>query len=621
MNFFQAQDKARRNTTTLVVLFGLAVASLIVITNVLITIAVQTMSSANEPAALPIESRIFISLGVIGIVVLACLYKYTSLSGGGRNIAESMGGRLLIRNSANAQDRRVMNIVEEMAIAAGLPVPPVYIIPESSINAFAAGFSADDAVIGLNQGTIDLLNREELQGVVAHEFSHILNGDMRINLRLIALLHGILFIGMIGYGLMRINMFSRGRSNNGNALLFLGIGLTVVGYAGTFFGNLIKAAVSRQREYLADASAVQFTRSPNGIADALKKIGGLEAGSTVEQPAANEASHMFFGQIRQFFSLMATHPPLEERIQAIQPGWKGTIKSGSNSTASQPNQVSGLHAGAASESLQPANFNISAAEQSLTARIGQADLNAARKSLADLPASLTDAARDPFDARALIYALLVDHDNKIASLQLKIIENQAQTGIHERVTLFLPALAGTHKSAALTLLEIALPTLKQLSSHQYHVFKTNVLELIVADTEVDIFEWVLHRMLIKVLDAHFGGNPASLFRKSYRLRQVSNDVYLVLATLARYSPYGEAALRRGLKSLHLEPNKLQLASFDYHHINEALSRLERLKPQHKQQLVDALVETAAEDGEINFEERALLTGICATLDVPVPPAV
>ena len=247
MNFFQAQDKARRNTTTLVVLFGLAVASLIVITNVLITIAVQTMSSANEPAALPIESRIFISLGVIGIVVLACLYKYTSLSGGGRNIAESMGGRLLIRNSANAQDRRVMNIVEEMAIAAGLPVPPVYIIPESSINAFAAGFSADDAVIGLNQGTIDLLNREELQGVVAHEFSHILNGDMRINLRLIALLHGILFIGMIGYGLMRINMFSRGRSNNGNALLFLGIGLTVVGYAGTFFGNLIKAAVSRQR--------------------------------------------------------------------------------------------------------------------------------------------------------------------------------------------------------------------------------------------------------------------------------------------------------------------------------------------------------------------------------------
>jgi Zn-dependent protease with chaperone function len=220
-----------------------------------------------------------------------------------------------------------------MAIAAGMPVPPVYLIRENSINAFAAGFGIHDAVIGINQGTIDLLNRQELQGVVAHEFSHILNGDMRINLRIIALLNGILILGIIGGGLMRGSMFSRSRDRG--ALIALGIGLLVIGYGGTFFGQLIKAAVSRQREYLADASAVQFTRSTQGIANALKKIGAHSTGSRIESPQADENSHLFFGAIRSFSSMMATHPPLEARIKALDPNWVPSADQGKTISSSQ----------------------------------------------------------------------------------------------------------------------------------------------------------------------------------------------------------------------------------------------------------------------------------------------
>ena len=217
-----------------------------------------------------------------------------------------IGGQPIHQNTQNPQQRQLLNVVEEMAIAAGLPVPPVYLIPENSINAFAAGYGQDDAVIGINQGTLDLLNREELQGVVAHEFSHILNGDMRINIRLMALLSGILFIGIIGYGMLRGSTFSRSK-DRGQAIA-LAFGLIIIGYGGTFFGNLIKAAVSRQREFLADASAVQFTRSSSGIANALKKIGGHTSGSQIQAKAADESSHMFFGAIKSFNRMMQRTP-------------------------------------------------------------------------------------------------------------------------------------------------------------------------------------------------------------------------------------------------------------------------------------------------------------------------
>ena len=283
MNFFEAQDSARRNTWRLAALFIAAVTALIVMTNLLVAAVYAWTSNYAMPgsasivdllAGLPGQYWLFISTGVLGVVGVASLYKYMVLRGGGRTIAEALGGSLISRNTTDPLQQRTLNVVEEMAIASGIAVPPVYLINQPSINAFAAGFTPDDAVIGVNQGTIELLNRDELQGVIGHEFSHILNGDTRINLRLIAILHGILFIGMIGYGILRgVGMGARSRRSNSSSgglpVLALALGLLIIGYAGTFFGNLIKAAVSRQREFLADAAAVQFTRNADGSCGAI----------------------------------------------------------------------------------------------------------------------------------------------------------------------------------------------------------------------------------------------------------------------------------------------------------------------------------------------------------------
>ena len=335
MNFFESQDRARKHTFQLVSLFALAVVSLIIMTNLLVMLVFGYINAEQmqngESLLRQIDWQTFATVSVaVGVVVLlGSLYKLLALSAGGKAVAESLGGKLIPRNTDDPKLRKLLNVVEEISIASGTPAPPVYVLEnEVGINAFAAGFSPRDAVIGVTRGTIEHLSREQLQGVIAHEFSHIFNGDMRLNIRLIGVLNGILIIGILGYYLLYSASFSRrGRGNDkgAGAMLALAIGLMVIGYAGTFFGGLIKAAVSRQREYLADASAVQFTRNPDGISGALKRIGGLESGSKVENPGASEVSHAFFAQgVSGFMQpLSATHPPLAKRILRIDPHWDG----------------------------------------------------------------------------------------------------------------------------------------------------------------------------------------------------------------------------------------------------------------------------------------------------------
>ncbi|MFO7604424.1 MAG: M48 family metallopeptidase, partial [Gammaproteobacteria bacterium] len=323
MNFFEAQDQARRHTGWLVLLFALAVAGLIVLTNLLLLVVLsytQTGHFAFTPTLLQDQFQWDVFLGVavviITLVFLGSLYKTLSLSGGGSQVAEMLGGRLVSRDTRDPAEQRLLNVVEEIAIAAGITVPPVYLLDESGINAFAAGTTPNSAVIGITQGALDAFSREELQGVIAHEFSHIFNGDMRLNIRLIGVLHGILLLGMLGYFMLRSSRYVRSSNNRAGAaivaIMALGVGLVVLGYIGHFFGQMIKAMVGRQREYLADASAVQFTRDKQGIAGALKKIGGASHGSLLDTPAAAEYSHAYFSQgVRGFMqSLFATHPPL-----------------------------------------------------------------------------------------------------------------------------------------------------------------------------------------------------------------------------------------------------------------------------------------------------------------------
>ena len=318
-DFFERQDIARRNTARLVFIFGLAVLAIIVSVDLLLGATFGYL--VREPGTGAIDrvlDPLILTVAVIGILIVVAggsAYKVAELWGGGRVVAEQLGGRLLNPNSTVASERQLLNVVEEMSIASETQTPPVYLLDdEEGINAFAAGFTPSDAVIGITRGTAERLSRDELQGVVAHEFSHILNGDMRLNIRLIGLLHGILIIGLLGHFLFRIAVYSghgrrRSRDRNALPLLGLGAGLAAIGFVGTFFGSMIKAAVSRQREFLADASAVQFTRYPAGISGALKKIGGLLVGATIESPNAPEASHMFFGRATSGLSSLFSTPP------------------------------------------------------------------------------------------------------------------------------------------------------------------------------------------------------------------------------------------------------------------------------------------------------------------------
>ena len=312
MDFFQAQENARKKTGRLVLLYIAAVAGIIAVIYAVLALGLGYVTDANnapvrphadDPAATLWQPELLLgtAAAVIAIIGLGSLFKTMTLRSGGGAVALSLGGQLVAPNTTDPQRRRLLNIIEEMSIAAGIRMPAVYVLPEAGINAFAAGYSPDDAAVAVSQGALDTLTRDELQGVIAHEFSHILNGDMRLNIKLIGLLFGILMLTLVGRVILRVGFASGGgrsrggKNSGGSALAFaiLGLVMILVGYIGVFFGQLIQAAVSRQREYLADASAVQFTRNPDGIAGALKKIALAETGSLITNPHATTTSHLF----------------------------------------------------------------------------------------------------------------------------------------------------------------------------------------------------------------------------------------------------------------------------------------------------------------------------------------
>jgi Zn-dependent protease with chaperone function len=648
VNFFQAQDNARRKTWQLLLLFAGAVISLIVLTNVLVAAVVfysNTMayggpvSFVDRLAAMPPATWALISIGVVSMVGIACLYKYLALRGGGRAVAEMLGGQPLTYDNARGNSRRLLNVVEEMAIASGIPVPPVYLIPESSINAFAAGYSQDDAVIGINQGTIDQLNRDELQGVIAHEYSHIVNGDTRINLRLIAALHGIVFLSMVGHTILRGFRYSgsrRSSKGSGNApILALGLGLMVIGYAGTFFGNLIKAAVSRQREYLADAAAVQFTRNPDGIANALKRIGGLSDGSKMAVASASEASHMFFGQVQRFFlnGIMATHPPLPARIKAIDPGWDGEFLTPRKSpavtdgaptsptpTSSARMQAAGLAALAAAGTAEPVDDLIEE-----VGSLNESSLEAAQQIIETTEQRLRDAAHDAWGARGLIYAMLLDREPERCRQQQAHLATHAEAGVPEFTDTLKDAVAELDPTRRLALIDMSMPALKALSQNQYQAFISNCIALIKSDRQIDLFEWVLHRILLKELRPHFEG-PRRVPVRHRSIDAIADHAATLLSELARTghpdsATEAQKAFRTGAERLDRPIEFISQRDPNYQNLNVALAELRKLKPLLKPKVLKACAATVMADATVTDDERAILHGVAAALDCPLPPGI
>src|SRR6059036_938142 len=325
MDFFQRQEKARRNTVRLVFYFVIGVGLMLVAVYAVFAGVFRHAQFEKHGVEGLWDTQLFLwaTLSTLAIIGFGSLYKTIELAQGGSVVANSLGGVPVDPNTRDPDLRKLLNVVEEMSIASGVPMPEVYLMPEEKgINAFAAGTAPDNAVIAVTDGCVRLLKRDELQGVIGHEFSHILNGDMRLNLRLMGLIFGILCLAVIG----RVLLQTRGRSSRDrNPLPVLGLALLLIGWIGVFFGRLIQAAVSRQREFLADASSVQFTRNPSGLSGALQKIGRWSFGSQIESPHADQASHMFFGNgvSEPLFGLMATHPRIADRIRAIDPSWDG----------------------------------------------------------------------------------------------------------------------------------------------------------------------------------------------------------------------------------------------------------------------------------------------------------
>ena len=636
MNFFEAQDKARRNTLWMILLFILAVGGLIFLTNLLLLVVLAYLKTGYFIFSVS-ELNNFFELSVsVGVTVGVCLlifggsfYKTMSLSKGGPAVAEMLGGRLVPQSTNDLQQRQLLNVVEEMSIAAGMPIPKVYLLEENSINAFAAGQSPANAVIGVTRGALTQLSREELQGVIAHEFSHIFNGDMRLNIRLIGVLHGILLVGMIGYFILRSLRFAgRSRSKKGGngivVILALGVGLMVIGYAGTFFGQWIKAVVSRQREYLADSSAVQFTRNRDSIAGALKKIGGSGAGSYIEDPAAPQYSHAYFANgLGSFWqSLFATHPPLEKRIRAIDPRWDGKFLTPRASR--QPASPEASDAASAKATEFAVNTAILGAAGAAIDQIGtlnEENIEKVRQLIVAMPGSLREAAQSAYSARAVVYASLISHQVSNKDV-LALLEQHANREMPALTRQYLPEIKKLDEHMKLPLLELCINALRELSTNQFIQFERAINKIIVADKKVDLIEWVIQRLVLQQLNEHFGLRKPPKARHS-TLGAVKADAETLMSLIAyvEHEDDSEAAnafdhgkKEIGATALNIVPRE----ELSLNTLNQSLDNLMQLKPLVKPRILLAMVAIVLADAKTTPRGVELVRTISTCLDCPMP---
>ena len=646
MDFFARQDQAHKKTKLLVFYFIVAVI-LIVVVNYLVAllafIGVQSRQHHTDGYEMgaPLvlwNPQVFLgaSLITLAIVSIGSAVKISQLAGGGSVVAESMGGRLVNSNTTDPDERKLLNVVEEMAIASGVPMPKVYVLNnEEGINAFAAGHTTGDAAVAVTRNCMTKLNRDELQGVIGHEFSHILNGDMRLNIQIMGVLFGILCLATVG----RILLYARGGSRDKNLLPLIGIALLIIGSVGVFFGRLIQAAVSRQREFLADASSVQFTRNPAGLSGALQKLGGY--GSKMWSPNAPDAGHLFFGNALSdaFLGAFATHPPLEERIRAIDPAWDGKFKrlvedKPENLFKRDPSRppvpdafravLDGAIIGSGDDERPPVIRS-----HSVLPNLGNPTplhLEYAEKLRNALPESVKAATREPLDSVALIYAMLLSPDETTRAIQLAELAKRVTPEIYGKTVALFPDVLTAVAHARLPMVNIALGALRQLTGEQFAQFSKTLGWLIQSDGKVELFEFVLQKIVLRNLAPQFGGARPPVVQY-YTIKPLMPDCVVVLSALAHVGSDDdgkiEKAFAEGAPYLRAPDGGglalLPRQQCGVNQIDAALNRLAQAVPQIKKNLIDACVHVVGADGVIQEAEAELLRAVADTLDCPIPP--
>ena len=636
MNFFQTQDDARRRTKWLLLYFMLAIIGVILSVYGIVYLALLYTGGAVSlwmPGVFAVTA-----IGTGGVMGMGSLFKSMQLKGGGAVVARDMGARQVDPHTRDTDERRLVNVVEEMAIASGVPVPQIWIMDEElGINAFAAGTEPGNAVVAVTRGCIQRLTRSELQGVVAHEFSHILNGDMRLNMRLMGLLFGILMISMIGQMLfqsLRFASFRSSRNDRGNggiviAIILAGVGLMIVGSVGVFFGRLIQAAISRQREYLADASAVQFTRDPDGIAGALKKIGGQQYGSKINSPKAAEASHLLFADGGMFSYGLATHPPLDVRIKALQKSWDGEFVSTElpdvaegrvhhqHSSNRGDSRVSGFSgsSGATPPPIPQRSIDQLGEPSEINANIG----HLLREGLQP---EWIHACHDREESQALIFGLLLAEDNKLREGEVLFVKKGAGDDAGELALHWNHELGSLHSSEKIALVDLTIPTLRRLSLPEYDRFIEITQWLIASDGQVDLFEFMLQHVVQRHLDTHFRRRafPKIKFRKIDALQQEANILITTMAAVGGEDQMKDAYMA-AVADLGWEIGMTPPAECGLKNIESALDKFNHATPLVKKQLLRMLGLAVMHDGVVESREAELLRATADAIGCSVPPFV
>jgi Zn-dependent protease with chaperone function len=610
MDFFAQQDAARKRTRLLVALYIVAVIAIIAIVYVIAHIGLGA-GPTFEPGLLAL-----VALGVLAVVGTGTAIRTASLRTGGPAVAELMGARRVSPNTNDPDERRLVNVVEEMALASGTPVPAIYVMDrEEGINAFAAGYSLHDAAVAVTRGALKTLTRDELQGVMAHEFAHIVNGDMRLNIRLIGVLYGILLLSVVGRGIVYAGPRGGrrgGQGGGGGWIILVGLALLIVGYIGVFFGKMIKAAVSRQREYLADSAAVQFTRNPDGLAGALKKIGAQSNGSRIDDYHAEELSHLFFanGVKSAFGGALATHPPLEKRIKRLQPDWDGGY-----TAVREPERKK-------KASTTPRGFDaVTMAGMAAVASAGTpgpAHLAYAAELMERFPRDVLDAAHDATEARALIIALAIANETELTDRHRKIIRDYGGIEIEGRSTSLLRVLRSMGREVRLPLVDLALPAIGALPPDEKQALREATERLIEVDGQVRMFEFALIHILRRYTEEDARRKEGSSSKSE--LREAAQLILSAVA-LAGSSPEDARTAFAHAVQHYGEPDLVMIERGDLSLklLDSALDTFEGARMKDRGRLLEACSKAAEHDGELHINEAELIRAIAEALACPMPP--